>query len=74
VRKEREAEKDEMQKTLLKLTDALGRDSASMRIIAILTAFFLPFTFMAVSRKLQFFSNRLKSFTDLAYCANVQMA
>lgn len=33
---------------MVKLTNALKRDSSNMKMIAILTAFFLPFTFMAV--------------------------
>jgi hypothetical protein len=35
-----------------KLTEALAKDSSSMKIIAILTALFLPGTFMAVSSSL----------------------
>jgi hypothetical protein len=35
-----------------KLTEALAKDSSSMKIIAILTALFLPGTFMAVSSPL----------------------
>jgi hypothetical protein len=41
----------EMEQVLVDLTAALSRNSANMRIIAILTAFFLPFTFMAVCSK-----------------------
>jgi hypothetical protein len=40
--------KDDLQTTRIKLTDALGKDSASMKILAGLTALFLPGTFMAV--------------------------
>jgi hypothetical protein len=43
----------EMQQVLVNLTAALSRDSANMKIIAILTAFFLPFTFMAVRQTLR---------------------
>jgi hypothetical protein len=63
-----------MQRTLVKLTDAFGRDSANMKIIAILTAFFLPFTFMAVSKALHGFIDRLNCFTDNTYYPDVQMA
>lgn len=41
-------QKDRMQEVLIDLTNALRTDSANMKIIAILTAFFLPFTFMAI--------------------------
>jgi len=44
-------EKDELQATLVDLTNALKADSANMKILAILSAFFLQFTFMAVSIK-----------------------
>jgi hypothetical protein len=50
----KQEEKDRMQTTLVGLTNALKADSANMKIIAILTAFFLPFTFVAVSDKLHF--------------------
>jgi hypothetical protein len=48
----KQEQKDHMQEVLIDLTNALRTDSANMKIIAILTAFFLPFTFMAVSPKL----------------------
>jgi hypothetical protein len=37
-----------MQKTLLGMTQALRTDSSYMKVIAVLTALFLPGTFMAV--------------------------
>jgi hypothetical protein len=37
-----------------KLTEALAKDSSSMKIIATLTALFLPGMFMAVSSPLSF--------------------
>ncbi|KIN05452.1 hypothetical protein OIDMADRAFT_17899 [Oidiodendron maius Zn] len=44
----KQEKKDRMQEVLIELTDALKRDSSNMKMIAILTAFFLPFTFMAI--------------------------
>lgn len=43
-----------MQQTLLMMTNALRTDSSYMKIIAVLTALFLPGTFMAVRPPLNF--------------------
>jgi hypothetical protein len=51
VRELKDEQKDRMQEILIDLTDALRTDSANMKIIAVLTAFFLPFTYMAVWKK-----------------------
>jgi hypothetical protein len=55
------------------LTNLLREDSANMKIIAILTALFLPGTFMAVRSPLPIF-HLLNILLDPAHHANVQMA
>ncbi len=51
VRELKDEDKDRMQEVLIELTSALRADSADMKIIAVVTAFFLPLTYMAVWKK-----------------------
>lgn len=51
-----------------------ARDTSSMKIIAILTAIFLPFTFMAVREPLFSAFNKLTNLPGSPHNTDVQMA
>jgi len=45
---------DQLTNSMLNLTNALAQDSSNMKVIAVLTALFLPGTFMAVCSQIRF--------------------